>query len=207
MRLIDQIGIETEAWHADADEHALTLCHLATAPEYQRYLARMYGFVAPLERALVATPHLERCLDLRRFRKHQLLRRDLESFHTTSEMIERLPRCEVPAFGAPEVALGWAYVVERSALGHTNLFRHLAVTIPGDVAFTSAYLKCYFGSLGESWKAFGDALDAAATTPASAERMIEAARTAFGVYRSWRGVEHDPHATLMRPAARAHNEP
>jgi heme oxygenase len=193
VRLIEQIGIETEAFHAEADEDALTLLGVVTAADYQQFLAATYGFVAPLEQALAATPNLDRVADVRRFQKHKLLRRDLEGFHMSGDAIDRLPRCRVPMFGSAEEALGWAYMIERSTLGHTNLYRHLATAIPGDVAFTATYLKCYFGSVGESWKSFGDSLEAAGSIPAKAERMIDAARAAFRAHRSWRRIQQDAH--------------
>ncbi len=196
MRRIEQIGIETEAFHAEANEDARTLFGVVTAADYQQFLARTHGFVAPLEHALAATPNLDRVTDVRRFHKHHLLRRDLESFRMSGDEIDRLPQCRIPLFGSPEEALGWAYVIERSTLGHTNLFRHLASAIPGDVAFTSAYLKCYFGAVGESWKTFADSLEAAASTPAKAERMIDAACTAFRVHRSWRRILLDTQAGM-----------
>ena len=97
----------------------------------------------------------------------------------------------MPLFNSPEEALGWAYVVERSTLAHANLFRHLAQVMPGDVAFTSAYLKCYFGAVGENWKAFGTSLSSVATTVEKEDRLVDAAKSAFRLYRMWRHLHEE----------------
>ena len=193
MRLIQRLQIETEAFHADADEEALQLLGAARPADYLRFLTRTLGFVQPLERSLVRTPGIGRVVDLRRFEKHHLLRRDLIGFRMPTEDIERLPQCTLPVFDSPEEALGWAYLVERSTLAHGNLFRHLASIMPGDVAFTSTYLKCYLGTLGESWKTFADALERAAPSADRAETLVNSARAAFRLHRSWRG-RHDDQA-------------
>lgn len=185
-RLLDNLNSATEPFHAEADEEATQLLGSVGRADYWRFLSRCYGFVFPVERAIVAVANVDQYVDLRRFRKHQLLRRDLDGFGMTPQQIEQLPQCVVPAFDSPEVALGWAYVIERSTLVHTNLFTHLATVLPGDVAFTSSYLKCYFGALGEMWRAFGLAVDRLAESPESTERLIEAAKNAFVTHRIWR---------------------
>jgi heme oxygenase len=83
-------------------------------------------------------------------------------------------------------ALGWAFVIERSTLAHPNLFRHLAGAIPGEVAFASSYLKCYFGGVGEMWRSFGEDLEASVGQPSEADRLIDASKTGFRHYRRWR---------------------
>ncbi len=191
MRLIERVTAETDAFHAEADEDTLVLFGPVTAADYQRFLVRSYGFVHPLEVAINATPDLSRFADLRRFHKHQLIRRDLEFFRMSADEIDRIPQCRIPLFSTPEEALGWAFVVERGTLAHTSLFRHLATAIPGDVAFASTYLKCYFGAVGENWRWFGESLDAAASSPAKADRLVDAARTAFRIHRSWRRIQDD----------------
>lgn len=187
--LLDQLHTETEAFHAEADADALELLGPVAVADYWRFLVRTYGFVASVERAIAQTPGLDDVVDMRRFHKHTLLRQDLLAFGMLSEDIHRVSQCVVPRFTAVEQALGWAYVIERSTLGHSNLFRHLGMVMPGNVAFTSAYLKCYFGAVGEMWRSFGEALERYAH-PARARRVIDAAKAAFRAQRSWR-YDHD----------------
>jgi len=191
VRLIDQLHAQTVTFHADADEDALQLLGPASAHDYQRFLTRRFGFVAPLEHMVVGIDGIEHYVDVRRFTKHELLRRDLMSFRMTAAEVDQLPRCPLPVLTAPEEALGWAYVIERSTLGHSNLFHHLASIIPGEVAFSSSYLKCYFGALGEMWRGFGHALEVFSSTPSRSMRVLQGARGAFRTYRTWRHLEKE----------------
>ena len=93
-----------------------------------------------------------------------------------------LPQCTVPLFDSPAEALGWAYVIERSTLGHHNLFRHLASRMPGEIAFASSFLKSYFGAVGEMWKNFLHALDMIDEAPGET-MVIEFAKSAFSAHR------------------------
>jgi heme oxygenase len=186
MRLVDRLSEQTEAFRDVIDGAALQLLGAATAEDYRRYLVRMYGFVCPLERSIANTPDIERYIDVRRFQKHALLRRDLLAFRMSSEQIARLSQCAVPWFKTPEEALGWAYPIEWSTLHHGDLFRHLASIMPGEVAFTSSYLRCYFGTVGESWKELGRALDFFEHAPRRAQQVITSAKAAFACLRGWR---------------------
>ena len=185
MPLLERLQAETESFHEEADEDARRLLGRVGVADYWRFLARTYGFVLPVESTILSAPRAGELLDLRRFHKHNLLRQDLLQLGMHADEIEQLPRCTVPLFERPEDALGWAFVIERSTLGHTRLFHHLATVMPGEVAFTSAYLKCYFGAVGEMWRSFGNALDRI-VEPSSADRVVEAAQTAFRVLRAWR---------------------
>jgi heme oxygenase (biliverdin-IX-beta and delta-forming) len=183
--LLQHLQAETELFHADADKDGVHLLGPVSASDYLRFLVRTHGFVTPVERSILASANLEQHIDTRRFHKHELLRRDLLTFRLSPDEIDRLPQATIPLFDRPEAALGWAFVIERGARGHSNLFRHLAMAIPGEVAFTSSYLKCYFGSVGEMWRSFGTALERFAD-PTSRSRLVEAAKSAFRTLRQWR---------------------
>ena len=60
MRLIQRLQIETEAFHADADEEALQLLGAARPADYLRFLTRTLGFVQPLERPVEAVERVGR---------------------------------------------------------------------------------------------------------------------------------------------------
>src|SRR5689334_19248813 len=187
MALIDELGGETEQYHAAVEEELLVRSPMPV--DYQRYLTRMYGFVLPVERALLGTPRIERYTEARRFHKHELLRRDLAGLRMMPEQIGALPLCAVPAFETPAEALGWAYVIERSTLKHSELYRQLAWVIPGTIAFSSFYLKCYVGMVGEMWRSFGFALEVFETQLAAKERLFASAAEAFRCFRQWRFPE------------------
>jgi heme oxygenase len=188
MRLVDRLQQETLSLHAEVDEELTT--KPVNARAYQRYLARVYGFVAPLERSISTTPAIEKYVDLRRFNKEELLRRDLLALHYTNHQIDVLPQCSVPLFNTAAEALGWAYFIERSTLAHGSTFRAVASHIPGDVAFASSYLKCYFGAVGEMWRAFSDSLDQI-DADGEGDSVLESARTAFMFYHRWREPDRE----------------
>ncbi len=190
MRLVDRLGEQTAAFRDVIDGDALRLLGSPTAEDYRRYLVRIYGFVCPLERSIANTPEIERFIAVRRFQKAALVRRDLMALRMSPEQIDRLSHCAIPWFKSPEEALGWAYPIEWSTLHHGELFRHLASILPGEVAFASSYLKCYFGAVGESWKELARALDAFEYPPRRAQHVIASAKAAFYCLRGWRFL-HD----------------
>ncbi len=185
MKVIERLGLGTADCHPDADEQWLQLLEDATPADYKSYLIRTYGFVLPLERALARIGAAQLVGDAHRFAKHGLLLRDLLALGMTYEDIELVSLCSVPVFQTPEDGLGWAYLIERSTLFHGILFRHLVSVMLRDVAPASAYLKCYLGAVGESWRSFGDALERVVTTDAGLERLVAAARAAFRAHRLW----------------------
>jgi heme oxygenase len=197
-RLIDRLTEETRALQAELDSEVEQLLVTSTADTYRRYLTRMYGFVSPLERSLADTAGLSDVVDTRRLRKHLLLEHDLHTLQVRD--LNALPQCmSIPWFDSVHQALGWCYLVERSTLAHPNLFRHLAAEIPGEVAFASSYLKCYFGAVGEMWRSFGEDLEAATKIPHDEDRVIDAAKAAFRHYRRWRATLEGKALSMPRP--------
>lgn len=187
VQLHERLERETEELQADADAELIALLGPATPADYRRFLERTLGFVAPLERSLWSTAGLDKLVDMRRFRKQALLRADLLGFGLKRDEIESLARCVIPDFESPEVALGWAYVVERSTLSHVSLFPHLASVMPGDVAYTATYLRAHQSAAGGSWRRFVDAIDMIPAHADGADRLIDAAKAAFHTHREWRG--------------------
>ena len=182
MRLIDRLNLETRA--AQRELEADAALRAVQAQSYRRYLLTTYGFVTPCERAITTTPEIEKAIDVRRFTKEELLRRDLTSLGVGAVQINATPHCAVPLFEHVEQALGWAYVVERMTLAHHELFRRLASLVPGQVAFASSYLKCYAGTVGEMWRGFGDALDTV-QNESGKQLVIDAANSALVAHATW----------------------
>lgn len=182
MRLIDRLETETRGYHRAGEAEAL----LAAVNEhgYRTYLTATLGFVAPVERTICATPDIGRYFDTRRFNKEVLLRRDLLALRMTAGKIAGLPHATVPTFETAAEAIGWAYVVERSTLAHQEMYRRLAAANPGELAFASAYLKCYSVAIGEMWRGFGEALDLVSDADAAAA-VVQAAHGAFALLASW----------------------
>lgn len=180
-----------------------------SSSDYRRYLTRMYGFVLPVERSIRSTPRIGSYIDVRRFQKHELLRRDLMAHRMTPQQIETIALCAVPVFDTPEEAFGWAFLIERNTLHHAELFHRLASTNPGDAAFAASYLKCYYGVVGEMWKNFRHAMEAFQATRERWERLLAAKKAALRCYESWR-LLHDRRsgiaAASMAPATTPDND-
>ena len=99
--------------------------------------------------------------------------------------VARLPLClAVPQFRGTAEALGWMYIIERSALAHAVIRRHLLTRLP-EVAHASAYLQSGGGLLGARWRKFGVVLDDVVMHPAIADRIVAAANDAFRGHRRW----------------------
>jgi heme oxygenase len=129
--------------------------------DYRLYLCRMYGFLAPIERALGAAPGLAAAIpdvDVRNI-KVALLSRDLSALGVERSNLAQIPRISVPVLDEVPEALGWMYVVEASTLDAEDLARHLALRMPSELDCASAYLRCYGDRVHVRWHDFGVALD------------------------------------------------
>jgi heme oxygenase len=189
MRAIERLEIETRQLHGEMDAEVAAVLGARTPAGYQRYLARTYGFVAPLERCLADTPGLAPFLDGRRLLKHLLIEHDLQTLGLKQLEIQSIPQCMwIPWFDNPFVALGWAYIVERTTLEHPNLFRHLASALPGEAAFAASYLKVYAGSTHEMWQSFADGLELASSIPHHFDLLREGTRAGYRFFRRWRNT-------------------
>lgn len=182
-RLLDRISDETRTLHQELESDGETLLADISVAGYRRFLCRWYGFVAPVEQALVEIGHVH---DRRRLHKHMLLAHDLQALGLDPLAVRALPRCAPVSFHDVREAVGWAFVLERSTLDHPTLYRRLAGAIPGEIAFASSYLKCHAGSVGETWRSFGQTIEAASTSSEDDDHILEAARAGYRHFRRWR---------------------
>jgi heme oxygenase len=189
LRMLTRLNEETQVHHpeADADLDRYVFRPEATRTDYRTYLARVYGFVVPLEQALLHTPGLDDILDLQARSKSALLLYDLLALGLTLQDVQELPQClSVPAFKGPAAALGWMYVVERPMLQAAVVRSHLEDKLGRSIATSTAYLSCYAGQAGVRWRELGLALDRVASTPVLADRIAGAASDAFRCLLRWR---------------------
>lgn len=187
MGVLGEIDRVTRGFHPEADDELVRLQRTSVSPaDYWRFLLRCYGWVAPVERAILEVAGLDKSIDTARFHKRDLLRSDLVCFRMREMEIAGLPQYAVPRFVSVEEALGWAYPIERSTLAHANVYRHLAAHMPGEIAFTSSYLKCYLGTSGQAWRGFATALERIADSPTGAQQLIGGATAAFRALLDWR---------------------
>ena len=189
MRALQRLDDETSHLRVDADAEASALLGVTTAADYERYLSRAFGFVAPLERCLLDTPGLGLFLDTKRLRKHLLIEHDLQALGLKPLEVQSIPQCMwIPWFEDAWTALGWAFVIERNTLGFPAVFRQLASALPGEAAFAASYLKVYAGATGEMWKSFTNGIEAASTSPAQLDKIVSGAAAGYRSFRRWRST-------------------
>ncbi len=173
---LKRLDAATRALHGAADERWLQLLRPdVTLPEYVAQLERSYGFMAPYDAALA----YRRDLTIHPRTRTSLLVRDLLALGRTPHHIASLPMCFEIDFPSLEIALGWIYVVERSAIVHAALLRHLAFRLP--IASASAFLEADASCFGPIWEELGRALDSSEEL----DEIVRGARDAFAVQRDW----------------------
>ena len=190
--MIERLNDETRVHHGEADASFDQLFVTSTkVRQYIGFLIRVYGFEAPVEAALAATPGLEDLLDLESRSRSSRISADLMALGLLPTEIAALPMClNVPQFRGAAEALGWMYVTERTTLTHSVVRRHLLTTMPREMNKASAYLTSYAGVVGTRWRELGHALDLVGMHPAIADRVIGAAHDAFRCHRRWGQQEH-----------------
>jgi heme oxygenase len=197
--VLARLNEETQVHHAeaDADVDRYLFCEGVSAVEYRTYLARVYGFLAPLEAALAMAPELERVIDVRGRAKAALVAHDLLALGMTMNEVNELPQClSIPTFRGAAAALGWLYVAERPLLSSAVIRGHLSTQLPSEMAYAAAYFMCHAGQVGAMWRALGESMNRLASTSAIADRIIVAAHDAFRTLQRWR--MQDLHRTQRR---------
>jgi heme oxygenase len=188
MRVAQYLEFETRQLHVEVEATLTWVPYDLTVGQYRAYLSRVFGFVNPLELALLDTPGIN-CLDGRHLRKRLLLMQDLQELGLRPAQIEALPQCMwIPWFEDIHTALGWAYVVELSMRSHPILFRKVAQSIPGEAAFASSFLKAYAGANVEMWRSFVDVLEATVSRHEELVAVADAAKAAGSLLRRWRNL-------------------
>lgn len=158
---------------------------IKSAPAYRYALVREHGFIAPLEQALELA-HLDQLLDLKKRNKAHLVVRDLVALGMKAAESAALPTClEIPSPSDPPIAIGWMLVIERAALSHDRIFLRLAGSMPREMAFASAFLKCYVGVALVHWRELGTAIQKIAAAPGAMQRVLDGATDAFACHERW----------------------
>lgn len=195
--MLARLSRETKPYHALADNDRMALIGAGNAPAtYVSFLARIFGFEAPIESALLMTSGLHEMIDLRDRSHVRLLRADLQALGVCDT--SALPRCPM-LFGFRSVAeaLGWMYVVDRNMLVHAVVEKHLRGRMPAVLTVAGSYLSGQQRSTGQRLRDLGHAMDQIAKSSDEADRMVTAAKTAFRSQHSWYALEQ--RRALPRP--------
>lgn len=183
--MLARLAHETHAQHDVIDDLILTPLVAPTRARYRHYLARMYGFEAPLGCALVTTSGLEPAFVVPRVRAGWLAHDLMALGLTPAEAAVLRQRHVVPSFASGVEALGWLYVIERTTLRHDLLRRRLARALPQEIADAGAYLGCYRTRASHAWGELGALLDRTACSVAAVAAIISAARAGLASQQAW----------------------
>jgi heme oxygenase len=187
MRLwiLEKLQTVTEQQSGRADAGALDFVDKCTLDHFRDYLARCYGFEAPLESACVMHASLASHNATTRPRTRYIAQ-DLVELGVPPEKLLELEPCPLQPFRDLGQALGWLYVAERNVVTNSLCHQHLARRAP-ELAARASYLNCYGPNTAERWRAFGIALERAAakTDP---DRIAAAAIESFDFLHRWQPV-------------------
>jgi heme oxygenase len=171
-----RLELETHAYHRDAEQAWLDLLQpFIKRAQYAEQLARTYVFEAPVEAALAYTPHIASLIGKRA--RSRLLAHDL--FALDYPLAKLTPRLVAPFPGVSQ-ALGWLYVIERSARLYEMVRHNVAARLPD--APTEYVTDPY---APQRWADLGQVLDRIARTQRIADDIIHAAHDAFRSQLDW----------------------
>lgn len=171
-----RLELETQAYHRDADQPWLDLMTPFLARhQYADQLARAYCFEAPVESALAYTAHVTSLIGTRA--RSRLIAHDLFALdYSQSRLAPRL----VAPFATVADALGWLYVLERTARLYEMVQRNVVTRLPGA---PTEYLSDPDAT--ERWTELGEVMDRVARTPRITDQIIYAAHDAFRSSLDW----------------------
>ncbi len=181
--IVDRLRDATRELHAETEEVAAVT--QGGLERYVWFVARQYGFTAPLEPKLAAAPGLAATgLDVERRRRAHLFAADLLHLGVHPGT---LPRCAaLPRVSSAARALGTLYVLEGSTLGGAFLLAHLGRTLGISATAGGSGLAPYGHALREMWVAYADALDGfVRAEPGAAPEVIDAAKETFSRMLDW----------------------
>lgn len=190
--MLARLKRNAQSEHVAANIDRLSPLHLPPSTDaYRDYLVRIFGFEAPVEAAVAATPGLAELLNVDSRSHVRHLKTDLEKLGLTQ--LDALPQCRaVPRFVGATEALGWLYVVEHNALLHAQVRRHVDKRL-GTVA--TNYLAAGETQGSTRMQELGTLLDRFAREPQAARQVVEAVKLAFRRQRQWFAVTQDVRPT------------
>ena len=125
-------------------------------------------------------------LDFSERRKVGRLEEDLAALGLGAEEQARIPRClELPELDSIPRVLGCLYVVEGATLGGQVISRHLLANLGITPESGGAFFAGYGAETGPRWKAFGEAITAAAEKFGGEDEIVAGATRTFETLERW----------------------
>jgi heme oxygenase len=173
----------TSALHEELEHTVRVSERVATRGRYRAYLVRLWMLHTAAENALAT-------FDFRRFGfaypapyRSQLLAADLAHLGLSLEKLQGLPLPAAPRLDGIAAALGAVYVLEGSAKGARAILPEIIAALGLDDRRGASF----FGGFGVEtkllWQSCLAAINAIEPSSPEAERVIEAAKATFAMFR------------------------
>lgn len=148
--------MSTSASHTALEDQLPLMNEDLSREDYCQFVSRFFGFYAPLETQLLASPHWQQlAFDYAPRQKTPRLAQDLLALGRSHAALAATPRCtDLPACTTPEQLLGCLYVIEGATLGGRSITRHLQTRLGLTPESGGAFFDGYGAQTGSHWKAF-----------------------------------------------------
>jgi len=190
--ILKRLKLETAEWHSRIETLVPVFDREFTLVDYQRLLARFYGFYCPFEKAVGSVPGVARLLpDLADRFKVPALAADLRWLGSIEADLPRLPQCSLlPRLDSISTLAGALYVTEGSTLGGQFITRHLRGSLGVVSGAGGSFFAGYGDRTGSRWKTFTAAVESWAS-PHNEAAMIQSALTTFRMLFIWLAEEQE----------------
>jgi heme oxygenase len=154
--ILRRLKMATSASHTALEDQLPLMNADLSRNDYCQFVSRFFGFYAPLETQLLASPHWHQlAFDYTPRQKTPRLARDLLALGLSDAELAAIPRCtDLPACTTPEQLLGCLYVIEGATLGGRSITRHLQTRLGLTPESGGAFFDGYGAQTGSHWKAF-----------------------------------------------------
>ena len=154
--ILKRLKTATSATHTALEDQLPLMNVDLSREEYRQFVGRFFGFYAPLEVQLMASPHWQQlAFDYTPRQKTPRLAKDLLALGSTATDLAAMRRCtDLPDCTTPEQLLGCLYVIEGATLGGRSITRHLQNQLGLTPESGGAFFDGYCAQTGSHWKAF-----------------------------------------------------
>ncbi|PZP26241.1 biliverdin-producing heme oxygenase [Pseudomonas kuykendallii] len=177
------LRLATQAEHSALDQNLPLQRDDFGHADYLNYIARVSGWLKPLEATLWSSPWPSLADAGQRTGKLAWIEADLLEGGWSRAQVDAIPVCPyVPQASDEARRFGIAYVLEGSTLGSSFLFRRLQ---PRLAPLPLHWLLGYGAATGPLWKSFIRRLDEQLAEVSQVEAASAAAREAFESFNRW----------------------
>jgi heme oxygenase len=185
-----RLRAETAHLHAQIEGVVPLLRPSLDRGAYRAYLARLLGYLRPLEARLAAfgPAWQSHGLDFEERRKAGLLVADLGALGLTAVELDLLPECTaLPRLSSLDEAWGCLYVLEGSTLGGQVILRTLGPRLQLSPGHGLAFLGAYGEQSGARWSELTAALGRLDASGCDRGAVVRGACDAFATQMAWLG--------------------